>query len=143
MRFRLLFLFIAACVLGVTARAEQFGLDVTQNRDTVYFRSTAQLEFIEGKTNTLTGSFTFDPNNTTAGASGVLQCDLRTLRTGIETRDGHMRERHLHTDKYPYAFFELTSVEGLPTAFKPDSTYQGLPGGTSIFTAANGKSPRR
>jgi polyisoprenoid-binding protein YceI len=42
--------------------------------------------------------------------------DLRTLRTGIETRDEHMRERHLHTNEFPYAYFELQSLD----QFDPD-----------------------
>lgn len=82
--------------------------------DTVRFQSEAKLEFIQGATTDISGSISFDPARTTDSISGKLQVDLRTLRTGIEMRDEHMRTRHLQTDKYPYAYFELTSVKGLP-----------------------------
>ncbi|MEW5795511.1 MAG: YceI family protein [Candidatus Zixiibacteriota bacterium] len=111
------------CVMGV-AQAEEFAVDPTAGTDTVYFRSTAKLEFIEGKTNNLTGSLTFEPTNPSAVVSGILQVDLRTLKTGIETRDRHMRENHLHTEKYPFAYFELTGVIGLPATLKPDTVYK-------------------
>jgi len=124
MRIRI---FIAAFVVLLTTavRADQFGLDVAQSKDTVYFRSTAQLEFIEGKTNVIAGSITVDPSNISADAGGILQCDLQTLKTGIDMRDEHMRDRYLHTEKYPYAYFELKSVSGLPASLQPGTAYQG------------------
>lgn len=112
-------------VLGFSlAQAETYGIDAASGKDTVYFRSTAKLEFIEGKTNDINGNFTFDPANPQE-VSGTLQVDLRTLKTGNETRDGHMRDRHLHTDKYPHAFFELTSATGLPSELTPGTAHKG------------------
>ncbi len=125
-RFVILFIFV---FIGTKVHAEQFTLDPVKNVDTVYFRSTAQLEFIEGKTNTLTGSITFDPANTASGASGALKCDLSTLRTGIATRDGHMRDKYLHTDKFPDAYFELQTVSGLPSVLKTDTLYNASAAG--------------
>lgn len=107
-----------------TIQAETFSIDPTSGKDTVYFRSTAKLEFIEGKTNDIRGSLTFDPANLKE-VSGTLQVDLRTLKTGIDTRDGHMRDRHLHTDKYPHAFFELTGVSGLPSELTTGTVHKG------------------
>lgn len=78
--------------------------------DTVYFRSSAKLEFIEGVSTNLAGYVDLDP--TVPGeTAGRFQVDLTTLRTGIETRDEHMRDRHLETDKFPFAWFELTGLD--------------------------------
>jgi len=108
------------------ATADEFALDASRGSDTVYFRSSAKLEFIEGETAAIIGSFKFDPRNPSGTVSGGLQVDLRTLKTGIETRDRHMRERHLQTDEFPFAFFELTALEGLPDMLQPDSTYSAV-----------------
>lgn len=104
-------------------QADEFGIDPTAGNDTIFFRSTARLEFIEGKTNNIVGGFSFDPATPQGKVSGLLRVDLRTLRTGIAMRDEHMRERHLHTDDYPHAYFELTSIEGMPEVLAADSTY--------------------
>jgi polyisoprenoid-binding protein YceI len=82
--------------------------------DTVKFESEAKLEFIQGATTDISGSIHIDPARTADSIIGRLQVDLRTLNTDIEMRDEHMRTRHLHTDQYPYAYFELTAVMGLP-----------------------------
>lgn len=83
-----------------------------QNR--VRFESTAKLEFVAGETTDISGKITFDPRDLTTELSGTLSVDLTTLKTGIELRDEHMRERHLQTHQYPVAKFHLVSVEGLP-----------------------------
>lgn len=94
-----------------------------KDTDTVIFESTAKLEFLKGKTNNISGYFEFDSENPTPELSGLLRVDLRTLKTGIETRDGHMRERHLHTDKFPFAYFEIMSVDNFPNMILEDSLY--------------------
>lgn len=100
-----------ASLFGSNTDASGETLSVTaKGVDSVYFRSTAKLEFIEGTTTDVAGSVELDRIGN-SGATGKFMVDLRTLRTGIETRDEHMRERHLHTDEYPYAYFELSSLE--------------------------------
>ncbi len=103
----LLFLFAAPI------SAADFQLNPAARQDSVYFRSTAKLEFIEGKSAAIDGSISFDPARPDSNASGLLRVDLRTLKTGIDTRDEHMRDRHLNTEKFPYAYFELKGVTGL------------------------------
>jgi polyisoprenoid-binding protein YceI len=132
----LLCLALLAGAAGV--RAEGYALRPSDTQDTVYFRSTAKLEFIEGKTTAIAGGFSFDPEGN-APVSGVLRVDLRELRTGIDTRDRHMRERHLHTEKYPYAYFELTGVEGLTFPLQPGVAQQGRARG--YFYIHGGKRP--
>ena len=121
---------LTACILllmvGFVCRpmaASLYVIDAAAGGDSVHFRSTASLEFIEGKTGNLSGWIDWDQDIPDGPVSGVLQVDLRTLKTGIETRDEHMRDRHLHTDEYPFAWFELTGLSDLPPLITPDSTY--------------------
>jgi polyisoprenoid-binding protein YceI len=118
-------LFAAAVLIVAPAKADQFTVDQASTTDTVFFRSTAKLEFIEGSTTDLEGGFKFNPDSASSPITGVLRVDLRTLKTGIDTRDRHMRENHLHTEDYPYAYFEFTGVSGLPAGLRSDSTFQG------------------
>jgi polyisoprenoid-binding protein YceI len=115
--------FVFAVSLCATVNAEPFGLDPSRKQDTVYFHSAAKLELIDGATVDLTGGFTVDPQHASQGAIGLLRCDLRTLKTGIDTRDEHMRDRYLQTKDYPYAFFQLAKVGGLPDTLKEGQTY--------------------
>ena len=103
-------------------KAAELSLQPNFLRDTVYFRSDARLEFIEGKTTNIEGYFEFDPMKPNDSIYGIFRVDLRTLSTGIGKRDEHMRERNLHTDKYPYAYFEFLSVNEMPEKLSPDSS---------------------
>ncbi len=75
----------------------------------VIFISKAPLETIKGRTDRITGTLTFDPDNL-AGASATFEVDMASLDTGNKMRNGHMRENHLHTDKYPASEFVLKEV---------------------------------
>ncbi|MFQ5453137.1 MAG: YceI family protein [Candidatus Zixiibacteriota bacterium] len=118
-----------ALLLTVNIKAEEYGLNSNADTDTVFFRSPARLEFIQGKTNYIKGNFQFNPQNPGEKISGVFKVDLRTLNTGIETRDEHMRENHLHTDQYPFAFFELLEFDDIPERIIFDSIYTLIGGG--------------
>jgi polyisoprenoid-binding protein YceI len=115
----LLPLFLAGATL-----AADYAVDPKYDSTLVQFESDGKLEFIAGKTNDLAGSFVFDPAQPRRGATGMMQVDLRTLKTGIGLRDEHMRDNHLETDKFPFAWFELTEVTGLPEAFDGEQGYE-------------------
>jgi len=102
--------------------AREYTVTADPRTDTVRFRSTAKLEFIEGSNHDINGWIDFEPNKTRIVA-GRLQVDLRTLKTGIDLRDRHMRENHLNTDEFPYAYFKLDSVSGLPSDLQTDTQY--------------------
>ncbi len=112
----ILILAAATFLLTTTSmvRAATYYISGAPESDSVVFASDAKLEFIEGKTNSIVGLITFDPANTQSPASGRLRVDAASLKTGIELRDEHMRERHLHTAQFPYIEFALKSVTGLP-----------------------------
>jgi len=120
---RILINLLLTILLCGPVAAFDYTVVASSESDTVYFSSTAKLEFIEGKTQNIMGGFSFEPENSNSAIKGILQVDLRTLKTGIDTRDEHMRDNHLHTDKYPYAFFEIESAEPLPEMTVLDSTY--------------------
>ena len=112
----------ALCWVSIS-QAGTYTVNGNRDTDTVSFASTAKLEFIEGKNHDISGYFTFPPESSADSIIGILKVDLRTLKTGIDTRDEHMRERHLHTDKYPYAYFELRTIRNMPQAVEPGTEY--------------------
>ncbi len=117
---------ICLCLIALTSStlAVDYGVGALNESDTVFFKSPAKLEFIQGTTQHISGSFNFNPENPSEGIKGVLRVDLRTLKTGIEKRDEHMRDNHLHTDKYPFAYFEILSAESFPSQLASDSVFQ-------------------
>jgi len=114
---------LLALLVSPNVRSADYAIVPKNDADTVTFNSTAKLEFIQGTTQDIEGGFSFDPSNPDGKVSGVLKVDLRTLRTGIEKRDEHMRDKHLHTKDYPYAYFEIKSVAPFPALTKFDSVY--------------------
>jgi len=103
--------------------AAVYSLNSNAAVDSVLFESTAKLEFIEGKTKAVEGYFTFNPEKSTDSITGIIRVDLTTLKTGIDTRDQHMRDNYLETDKYPYAFFELVSIPDIPAVITAGKEY--------------------
>jgi polyisoprenoid-binding protein YceI len=112
---------LGAISLATSAKADKFYVAGAPETDSVVFESDAKLEFIEGTTASISGVIDFDPTKPQLPCSGHLRVDARTLKTGIELRDEHMRERHLQTDQYPFIEFVLKSVEGLPAQLEPGS----------------------
>lgn len=104
--------------------ASDFALNPLLKSDTVKFESTAKLEFIEGITTDVAGYFSFDKQSPTTPVSGLIRVDLRTMHTGIETRDEDMRSDYLETDEYPYAYFELVSISNMPESVEDGKTYE-------------------
>lgn len=121
---RLIFATLILTLLGPrVGQAAEYRLDPRQGTDTVHIESSAKLEFLDGETQVIAGQFDFDPGQPQKGATALLSVDLRTLKTGIDKRDQHMRENHLHTDEFPFCFFEITSLDGMPQALVLDSVY--------------------
>ncbi|MFQ5500554.1 MAG: YceI family protein [Candidatus Zixiibacteriota bacterium] len=121
---KLLMASLSALLCFSVVQASQYSLRPADNADTVYFESTARLEFIKGKSTDIAGYFDVDPASPGSGISGRLRVDLRTLRTGIDKRDEHMREKHLQTEEYPFAFFDLEHVDDPPARFESDRQYE-------------------
>lgn len=95
----------------------------------VLFRSKAPLETIEGTTRSVSGRIEADLESLGDSATFVVEVDLASIDTGIDLRNRHMRENHLHTDRFPAAIFRGGSIRGAPPAAIP-------PGGKASFTLA-------
>lgn len=59
---------------------------------------------IVGESNEVTGSLTSDSNGS---FSGTLSLNIKSLKTGIEMRDEHMKEKYLEVEKYPTAYLKV------------------------------------
>src|SRR5258708_7102555 len=66
-----------------------------------------------GTTPTVAGTLVIAPDGSiTAGSK--LTIDLRNLKSDQDQRDGYVRNRVLETDRFPYAEFVPTKLQGLP-----------------------------
>ncbi len=104
-------------LVQITASAPvKFMATSRDGKNVIKFVSKAPLETIEGVTSRIEGNLDVDLANP-AAATGQLEVDLTTLKTGIDMRDQHLRERFVHTDSFPKATFRLTKVTklGAPT----------------------------
>ena len=104
---------ILSCVFfasAVLANAAPYQLN-PKAKNRVEFQSSATLESFSGKAKNITADFEIDPA-ILSKSTGKLTVDLRTLDTGLELRNKHMRENHLNTDSFPNAVFDLDSVTG-------------------------------
>ncbi|MBJ6762063.1 YceI family protein [Myxococcaceae bacterium JPH2] len=108
-----------AAVLALTANAAEptpaarsFIFNDPNHRDTVMFVLDAPLEVINGLSNEIRGRV--DVQGTKV--SGKFQVPVRSLKTGNDTRDGHLQnDRWLDAQKHPDIVFEFKDVV-LPTA---------------------------
>jgi len=138
---------IAAASLAVLAAAATAAhaddFTVTPGKpNLVVFTSKAQVESFQGKTSKLSGHINVNPSNVGDSVSVELHVDLASLDTGIAKRNGHMRENHLETAKYPEAVFTGATVlspahaalSGKPVAFDVTGTF-ALHGVTRRLTA--------
>ncbi|HVZ40510.1 MAG TPA: YceI family protein [Candidatus Kapabacteria bacterium] len=72
--------------------------------------SSAPGETINGTAEGIAGSFTFDPKKP-ASLRGTVSCQVATMKTGNETRDGHLKSSTwLDAAQYPTISFTITSV---------------------------------
>jgi polyisoprenoid-binding protein YceI len=70
-----------------------------------------------GKTSTLEGVFQFTTAGKPTGQVTGFKVDLRTLKTDNERRDNAIKENWLESNKYPFAEFVSTGVEGVPDSY--------------------------
>jgi polyisoprenoid-binding protein YceI len=77
----------------------------------VQFISETPLERIRGVTTKIWGYIIANPNDIKSPApKAVFRVQLDAFKTGIITRDRHMRRRYLETHKYPYGTFTLGRI---------------------------------
>ncbi|MFA7331253.1 MAG: YceI family protein [Candidatus Delongbacteria bacterium] len=107
---------------GAVAAARTFVIQPGKAWNQVTFHSEATVESFDGKTRQVSGQLTVDPEALGQGSSAWFQVELKSLDTGMSLRNKHMRENHLHTDKYPLTRFELRSLSVPVAALAPGKT---------------------
>ena len=113
------FVIAATLALAVPAPAATFRIVPGREGNVVRCESKATIESFDGVTSDVQGRVTLDPEGVDAIEIEV-EVDLRTLDTGIELRNRHMRENHLETDRFPVARFTGgTLVEGAGQSLDP------------------------
>jgi polyisoprenoid-binding protein YceI len=96
---------------SVIVRRAKFTFDDPTGRNIVMFTSQAPLETIIGRTSALYGFIDFDLDSLPDNPEVFFECDLRSLKTGIDLRDEHMRsDGYLAADSFPIAEFRLISI---------------------------------
>jgi polyisoprenoid-binding protein YceI len=81
---------------------------------------------IKGETPSEAGAVKGQLTVTSAGQmTGTASCNLKTLDTGIETRNKHMKEKYLEVGKYPEAKLEITKLPANLNA--DDAKIEGAP----------------
>jgi polyisoprenoid-binding protein YceI len=112
-------IFAAAALADVTA----FQTVPNDVKNSVEFVSDATLERIVGHTSNIAGTLNLDLNDIMATKVGSFTVDLRTVDTGIAMRNGHLRDKYLHTEKNPNATFTLNKfVSSDKTSLKSGET---------------------
>jgi polyisoprenoid-binding protein YceI len=128
MRLRIAGLLLA---LAIPAGAVEFVVTPGEpNR--VVFTSKAVTETFDGRTDQMSGTIEVDPAAVGDSVTVVLSVDLASLDTGIGKRNGHMRDNHLETDRFPTATFVGATVvspagavltPGQPVTLEVDGTF--------------------
>jgi polyisoprenoid-binding protein YceI len=104
----------ALLLLASTARAAEvtYYFGVSPQRTNVTFESQADFENILGSTNTLSGTAKIDMDGGRGSLS--LEVPVASLKTGIDSRDGHLRSpMWLDADQYPSITFSADQVKKL------------------------------
>ncbi|MGH8104512.1 MAG: YceI family protein [bacterium] len=102
---------IAASAAGAKdAKTVTYFIGDPRGRDVATFTSRAPLETIVGTTSKVSGHITVNPDNVMDKPDVQILVDLASLNTGIERRDGHLRDSFLQTAQYPNATFTLTKL---------------------------------
>lgn len=72
---------------------------------------------VMGVTGDVSGEFLLSSDAHPTIMSMKILVDLRTLDSGSADRDDHVRNDTLETSKYPYAIFNVSNAQVLPTAY--------------------------
>ncbi len=98
----------------VVASGEQnFSFSDQRGRNQATFFSTTPLEDINGLSNDVNGSVTFDVGDLTT-LRGTISLSTTSLKTGIDLRDEHLRSANwLDADSYPEITFAIKSVSNI------------------------------
>jgi polyisoprenoid-binding protein YceI len=106
---------ILAAVLvlwAAVAQADTWQVIKNPKVNQVKFHSEATLESFDGATGAITGSVQLDGHTVNDASRAEFTVDLLKVSTGIDLRDQHMRDNHLHTKDHPTTSFKVKKVIG-------------------------------
>ncbi len=113
-KFLLNLIFVTlALSLGTTARASSIDLKTAESKVEFLAIGKPSAIKIRGETKTdkikepLTGKLQIVDN----GLTGTAQFQLDALDTGIESRNGHMKEKYLETKKFPTSTIKILTMK--------------------------------
>jgi polyisoprenoid-binding protein YceI len=93
----------------------------------VCFESRATMECFDGRSKSVWGSLSLDPAALGDSLSMLIEVDVTAFDTGIKLRNQHMRENHLHTDKYPRSTFRAGKIiQGKETSLLDGAAHEIL-----------------
>lgn len=97
---------------AAAAQAKTFKVD-SSGGSSIQFVSDAPLEKFTGKTASLSGEISVDPNKIDK-AKGEVKAEVATIKTNVALRDEHLAgEDWLDAKKYPQAKFVITKIGGV------------------------------
>lgn len=124
-KLQIIFISVAILMIAVVSASAQhshsargehnmFYVNDPVNRNTVTFKSTAPLEDIVGTSNNITGYLVFDPENPKNGGHGELTVPVKSLNTGIPTRDEHLAAKDwMNAEKYPNIVLKIDELKSI------------------------------
>lgn len=121
---------ISLVFVSQSIAADAMILDFAKSNTKVDFHADGKMLKVHGENGKATGSLTIKDGTVT----GQTTVDLRAMKTGIELRDDHMKNRYLEVSKFPNAILEIVEIklpQALPNgeftaAFKGNLTVHGV-----------------
>ncbi|MFQ5657552.1 MAG: YceI family protein [Candidatus Methylomirabilales bacterium] len=102
-------LFVTALPLAAFAKEVTFTARDPFGRDVAKFETSAPLETIIGTTNVISGEVRVNLEDIT-NSRATFEVDVASFNSGNQKRDQDMREKFLHTDRYPKARLTLIKI---------------------------------
>lgn len=109
-RNRILALLLVLC--STVAQADTWQVVKNEKLNQVTFHSEATLESFDGRTGAITGTVELAGRTVNESSRAEFTVDLLKVTTGIDLRDQHMRDNHLHTKDHPRTRFTARKVTG-------------------------------
>jgi len=85
----------------------------------VEFESKAALESFTGRTKQVSGGCTFDPDRLSGEVTLEVAVEMASFDTGLGKRNQHMRDNHLHTDRFPRSWLRGGTIEASSASSLP------------------------
>lgn len=111
---------LAALAVWAPAQAATARWQVKSGDGTrVEFVSKAPMETFTGRTKLVSGACTCDIGRLVGDITLEVAVDMASFDTGLSKRNQHMRENHLHTDRFPQAWLRGGVLKAIAAADLP------------------------